>query len=902
MPNHTNSLLSIRPERLRCEHLADPQGIDVRQPRLSWLIAGGGQGAEVRGLKQTAYHILVANSEELLARDQGNLWDSGEVCSDQATFIVYEGLPLRSRMRCYWKVKARLSSSGDPDVAPPAWSDVASWSMGLLVPDDWCAQWIGSPTAAQVEPAPLLRKAFVLEKPITRATAYLSGLGYYELSLNGEKVGDRMLDPKVTRYERRVLYATYDVTAQVRDGENVLGVMLGNGWYNYHVKNPWHFDEAPWRDTPRLLCQLELEFADGSIQVIVSDGSWQHATGAVRFDGLLNGEEYDARLEKDGWDTAGFDASGWAAAKVVDAPMGRLVAQMIEPIRIIEVIKPVKLTQPKPGVYLYDLGQNMAGAARLTVMGPAGTDVRIQYAELLHSDGTLDPTNIDTFCESGDFQTEHYILKGKGIETWQARFMYYGFQYVQVTGFPGEPTLDSLVGLVMHTDVATVGGFACSNELLNKINHCNLWSYLNNFHGYPTDCPHREKIGWTGDAHIAGATGLYNFDPMAVFTEWLRDFADEQQPNGELPGIIPTGGWGYERWGGPAWCSAFILIPWYMYRYRGDVRILAEHYENMKRYVNYLTASSPGGINEQGMGDWFPAKTETPVNITSTSYYYIDAVILSQIAEILGRREDAARYASLAADVRLAFNQKFFDQDTGQYGGGTQTANSCGIYQGLVGPPDLARVAENLAESIANNDRHLDCGILGAKYVLHALADNGYVDLAYQVAAQTTWPSWGDMVRQGATTLWEGWDAAVGTHNHVMLGDISAWFFETLAGIKCDARGPGFKKIIIQPRPAGDLSWVMAHHDSLHGRIVSNWKREGSKLLMDVTIPINTTATVHVPTSDSAGITESGNPAGQSAGVKFLRMENGAAVYEVASGCYQFTSQPPVVLAGGHRP
>jgi alpha-L-rhamnosidase len=891
MSNHANSLLPIQPERLRCEHLANPLGIDVTQPRLSWLIAAGGQGAEVRCQKQAAYRILVASSPGLLASETGDLWDSGEVRSDQSTFIEYGGLPLQSRMRCYWKVMAWLRSSGASDVASSAWSEVACWSMGLLVPDDWSAQWIASPTAAQVEPAPLLRKAFVLGKPITRATAYLSGLGYYELSINGEKVGDRLLDPKVTRYDRRVLYATYDVTAQVREGENALGVMLGNGWYNYHVKNPWHFDEAPWRDTPRLLCQLELEYADGSTRVIVSDGSWQHATGAVQFDGMLNGEVYDARLEKDGWDTAGFDDSGWAAAKVVDAPKGRLVAQMIEPIRIIEVIKPVKLTQPKPGVYLYDLGQNMAGAVRLTVMGPAGTEVKIQYAELLHPDGTLDPTNIDIFCESGEFQTEHYILKGKGLETWQARFMYYGFQYVQVSGFPGEPTLEGLAGLVMHTDVAVVGGFACSNALLNKINHCNLWSYLNNFHGYPTDCPHREKIGWTGDAHIAGETGLYNFDPMAVFTEWLRDFADEQQPDGGLPGIIPTGGWGYERWGGPAWCSALILIPWYMYQYRGDARILAEHYESMKRYVDYLTVSSPGGINDQGMGDWFPAKTETPVDITSTSYYHTDALILSQIAEKLGRRDDAERYASLAADIRRAFNQKFFDRDTGQYGGGAQTANSCGIYQGMVEAADVERVARNLAEDIARNDTHLDCGILGAKYVLHALADNGYVELAYQVAAQTTWPSWGDMVRQGATTLWEGWNADVGTHNHVMLGDISAWFFETLAGIKGDAQGPGFKRIIIRPRLVADLTWVAAHHDSLYGRIVSNWQREGSRLTMDVTIPINTTATVHVPAEDAAGVSESGKPAAQSAGVKFLRMANGAAVYEVGSGVYQFTSK-----------
>jgi alpha-L-rhamnosidase len=380
---------------------------------------------------------------------------------------------------------------------------------------------------------------------------------------------------------------------------------------------------------------------------------------------------------------------------------------------------------------------------------------------------------------------------------------------------------------------------------------------------------------------------------MAVFTEWLRDFADEQQANGGLPGIIPTGGWGYERWGGPAWCSACILIPWYMYQYRGDARILAEHYETMRRYVDYLTASAPGGINDQGMGDWFPSKTETPVDLTSTSYYYTDALLLSQIAEILGRHEDAAGYARLAADVRKAFNDRFLDRATGQYGGGAQTANSCALYQGLVEPADVAAVVGNLAESIVKNGNHLDCGILGAKYIPHALADHGHVELAYQLAAGTTWPSWGDMVRQGATTLWEGWNADIGTHNHVMLGDISAWFFKTLAGINCDPDGPGFRKIIINPRLAGDLTWVKAHHDSLHGRIVSNWQRDGDRLVMEVTIPINTTATVHVPARHADGVSESGKPAAESAGVKFLRMENGAAVYEVGSGCYQFRSMRP---------
>lgn len=895
MSTHANDRLAVfRPQRLRCENLENPLGLDVRAPRLAWQIGVDenepADPALPRGLRQTAYRVLVASSAELLAQDIGDLWDSNEVIPDPFTFVEYAGSPLESRMSCHWKVMAWIGSADGAEVVATAWSQPAIWSMGLLNSDDWSAKWIGSPTDVIVEPAPLLRTSFVLSKPVKRATAYICGLGYYELSLNGRKTGDHWFDPKVTRYDKRVLYVTYDVTEQLKDGENAVGVMLGNGWYNYHVRNPWDFDKAPWRDKPKMMLQIEIEHADGSMQTIVSDGSWKYATGAIQYDGMLNGEFYDARLERAGWDTAGHDDSGWVAAKVVTQPAGMLVAQKIQPIRITSEIKPVSITQPKPGVFVYDLGQNIAGVAQIKVTGPAGTVITLRYSELLHADGTIDQTNINTFCESGEFQTERYTLKGGGEEVWNARFMYYGFQFVEVTGFPGELTIENLTGLVMHTDVESAGDFECSNDLLNKIHQCNLWSFLNNFHGYPTDCPNREKIGWTGDAHIAGQTGLYNLDPSAVYAQWISDFEDEQQPNGDLPGIIPTGGWGYERWGGPAWCSTLILIPWYMYQFRGDARILSDHYATMRSYMEFLIVSSPDGINGQGMGDWFPSKTETPVELTSTSYYYIDAVTMSKIAALLGRADDAERYERLAVDIKKAFNEKFFDRATGQYGGGAQTANSCAIYQGLVEDQDLERVVANLVESIRNNDDHVDCGILGAKYIPHALVDHGHVDLAYKVAAQDTWPSWGDMVRQGATTLWEGWNADIGTHNHVMLGDISAWFYKVLGGIECDPETPGFKRIVIRPQPACDLTWVKCHHDSLHGRIISNWQRDVSKLTMEVTIPINTTATIHVPARDAAAVTESGKPAATSKGVKFLRIEQGAAVFEVGSGSYRFQS------------
>ncbi len=876
----------VVPVDLRCEYLVDPLGVDQPQPRLSWKIEATRQKPQ-RGIKQTAYQILVASSEMLLKPGKADLWDSGRVESDQSIHVDYAGKPLKSQMPCFWKVKV-FSTTGD------SWSKPAKWTMGLLAPTDWTGAWIGSPTETMVEPAPLLRKNFPIIKKVRRATVYLCGLGYHELRLNGAKVGDHVLDPKFTRYDRRVLYVTHDVTALVRKGDNAIGVMLGNGWYNYHVLNAWNFDAAPWRAKPAMLLQMDVEYSDGSIQKIVSDESWAYSTGPIRFDGFLSGEVYDARAEKSGWDSPGYDDSSWSRAKVVVAPKGRLSAQMIQPIRVTEVIRPVKVTQPKPGVYLYDFGQNMAGKARLIVSGPAGTEVKLQYGELLHGDGTLNQGNINSFCKSGEFQTEKYILKGEGTETWQSRFMYHGFQYIQVTGFPGEPKPGNLEALVMHTDLGAAGSFECSNELLNSIQHCTRWSYLNNFHGFPTDCPNRERNGWTGDAHLAAEAGLYNFDAAAAYAQWMLDFRDEQRNTGELPGIVPTGGWGYAWGNGPAWDSAYVLIPWYLYQYRGDVRILAEHYDHVKRYVDYLTVKSKDGIVAIGLGDWCPANTRTPENVTSTGYYYCDAVIVSKMAGILGRKEDEAKYAELAAGIRKAFNAKFRNQATKQYANGSQTALSCAIYQGLAEPADVDAVVGQLVANVERQGNHLDCGILGAKYLLHALGDNGHADVAYRVVTQTTFPSWGYWVKQGATTLWENWNGA-GTHNHIMFGDISAWFYGTLAGIRPDQTAPGFKRMIIKPAIVGDLTWVKCHYDSMYGRIVSNWRRDppvgprAGTLTMEVTIPPNTTATIYVPTADAATVTESGKPAGQVAGVKFLRMEAGNAVYEVGSGQYRFS-------------
>ncbi|MEI8374560.1 MAG: glycoside hydrolase family 78 protein [Planctomycetota bacterium] len=894
LPTPAHAAGGIQAENLRCEHLVNPLGIDTPQPRLSWTLRA--TPAEQRGQMQTAYQILMASNETALAAGQGDLWDSGKVPSDACAEIVYADRSLVSYQWCYWKVRVWNREGVVSD-----WSEPACWSMGILDPKLWQGKWLGytktSPSVsaaavggkpwAQKAPSPLFRKNFDVKKPVVRATAVICGLGYYELRLNGGKVGDRVLDPKFTRYDRRALYATYDVTRQLTQGKNAVGVMLGNGFYNPHAKDVWNFERSPWRAEPALLVQLRIDYADGTSETVASDSTWRASTGPLLHDGVRNGEDYDARREMPGWDTAAFDDSAWENSQVVSGPKGILRAAMAPPIRVMETIKPLSVTEPKPGVFIFDMGQNFAGWAQLKVSGTAGTKVTLRYGERL-ANGNLDRKTIDVFIQQGPFQADCYTLKGQGEEVWEPRFTYHGFRWVEVTGFPGKPTCDNLRGRVVHTSFTPAGSFECSNELLNKIQQMTLWSYRSNFVGIPTDCPQREKNGWTGDAHLAAEQAMYNYDNVAAYEAWMNDFKDEQRATGELPGIVPTSGWGYTWGNGPAWDCAYLLIPWYLYQYQGDTRVLADHYDQMKRYVDYLTRRSKGHIVNIGLGDWLPAKTQTPVDVTSTGYYYVDALILSKIARLLGKEADAKTYAELAEKIRQAFRQKFC-RAGGAVANNSQTALSCAIYQDLARSEDREAILKQLVANVEQHGGHLDTGILGAKYLFHALTDNGRVDVAYRIATQTTPPSYGSWIARGATTLWEDWHDG-DSRNHVMFGDISAWFYKALAGINLDPDQPAFKHIIIRPRPTGDLKWVKARYQSVYGPIEVAWKRSSDSFSLDITVPVNTTATVYVPAKEAAGVTEGGKPAEKASNVKFLRLEEGAAVYEVGSGSYSFVS------------
>jgi len=892
---------TLVPAKLRCEYLDNPLGIDAAHPRLSWIDA-----SSVRGDRQTAYRILVATDEGLLRKGRGDLWDSGKVGSDQTAQVSYAGCTLDSGERAWWSVQ-----TWDKDGDPSSWSPPAFWETGLLAPGDWHGVWIArSPyegvNAASRLPTPLLRRSFDLRGKVKRARAYILGLGYFELSVNGQRIGDHLLDPGYTAYDHRILYVTHDISSALHPGENAIGVALGNGWYDMPTVTKFGSERAPWRGTPRLLIEVQIEMTDGRTVTIDSDPSWKTSDSPVTFSSVYGGETYDARLEQPGWDRPGFDDKNWQQALPVDAPRGKIVAQAMVPIALDQTIRPVAVTQPAPGVYLFDAGQDLSGNAEIALSGPAGTTVTLRYAEELTPDGRLNQAVLRDVVNHGPpgqpFQTENYVLRGKGFEHWHSRFDYNGFRYVEVTGAPGPLTADNLTFRFFHSAAPKVSSFECSNPLLNKIWQSGRWSYLSNLMGIPTDCPQREKNGWTGDAQIAAEQGLFYADGITVYEKWMNDIADTQRESGLFSEVVPTAGYyGYGVGGSPAWDSAFFLIPWYLYQYYGDSTALRSHYGEYINYINNLLDRRRDGIFDTGRPDWAPWKTRTPSGVTDMGYLYRDVRIVGATARLLGRTKDAEDSDKLANDIRLAFNKAYYHPDTGSYANGSQTALGCALYQGIVEPQNETRVMDNLVRNIMqDNQGHLDFGFLGAQYVLNTLTDHERADVAYTMVNQKTQPGWGWWIEQGATSLWEDWrggdaDGGIGGHSrdHTFFGDVNAWMMKTLAGINPDPAAPGFKHIFIKPNPVGDLTWAKGSYDSVRGLITSEWHKEDNILWLSVTIPANTTATVFLPADAAETVRENGKPLAGAGGDKLTRFDAGSAEIEIGSGHYEFTSARP---------
>ncbi len=880
---------------LQCNYATNPLGISEATPSLSWKII-----ALQRGQRQTAYQILVASDSAKLNEAEADSWNSGKILSDQSVHIPFRGKPLQARQRYHWKVRI-----WDRNGTLSNYSETNFWEMALLQPEAWKAQWISAPVlfdlekfnlhrfdminkvkADYTEPLPLLRKEFIVSKKIQQARLYVAAPGFYAFFLNGKKVGDQVLDPAFTNFDKTVLYTVHDVGSLLQSGANAAGVMLGNGWYNSVTKEVWGFDRAPWRNWPALKCQIEIVYTDGTTDVITSDGSWLAHTGPITFSSLRQGEYYDARLEINGWNLAGLDTSNWQPVRRVAGPLGKLMPQTIPPVRMNQQLKPVKFQQLVNGNTVYDFGQNIAGWVAIEVRGEAGAQIQVVYAEKTKPDGATDQSGINNLNVDVPFQTDRYVLKGGGAETWQPRFVYHGFRYVEVSASE-KATINRITALAIHTSFEKTGSFSCSNVLVNAIQQSTEWSFRNNFIGIPTDCPQREKNGWTGDAQLACETGLTNFAPYTSYLKWLHDIEDEQKPDGSLPGIIPTSGWGYYWGNGPAWDIACIVIPFSMFEYTGDTLLLKKYYSMMKRYVDYMNARSVNGIVSFGLGDWIPVKTETPAEVTSTGYFYYGAFTLAKIARILGEKTDVATYTRMAATCKEAFNKTYLDTKTYQYANGSQTALSCALFQGLTPEKWTVKVVENLVQAVHQKDNHIDCGILGARYIFHALSDHRNADLAFEMITQKTYPGWGYWIAQGATTLWEDWRGEA-SRNHIMLGDVSSWFYKTLGGIRPDFEKPGFKHFFLKPQILGDVTWANARYESLYGTISGNWKKTGDIFYYEVTIPPNTSATAYLPGN---AITESQKPLAKAVGAKRVGKREGMTIIALESGTYTFEAR-----------
>lgn len=830
-------------KNLKCEYLDNPVGLDETHPRFTWQME-----LYKPGNHQLAYELAVGTTEADVVSGKGNVWESGIVDSSVIP-VVYGGRELNPFTRYFWSVRVK-----DEHEQWSSWSQPHFFETGMMSQHRWKGKWITDTYDFNVKPAAYFRRAFKTDKTVSSARIYIAAAGLYELSINGKRIGDHRLDPSYTRFDRRNLYVTYDVTGNLQRGENVLGVLLGNGWYNHQSTAVWYFNKAPWRARPKFCMDLHITYSDGSKEVIATDERWTTSQSPVIFNSIYTAEHYDARKEQPGWDTPDFDAKGWKSIYTTGAPSQNIVAQALHPIRNVREYQAVSLKKIDEQTWLYDFGQNMSGVTRMKINGPQGTTIRLKHVERLDSAGRADMSNIDVHYrptdDSDPFQTDILILSGKKEDEFMPRFNYKGFQYVEVTSDnPLNLSKENLTAYFMHSDVPPAGKINSSNNTLNKAWQASNASYLSNLFGYPTDCPQREKNGWTGDAHIAIETGLYNFDGITVYEKWLADHRDEQQPNGVLPAIIPSSGWGYQWANGPDWTSTIAIIPWNIYLFYGDTRLLELCYDNIKRYVDYIDEQYPSGITDWGLGDWVPVKSTTPKEYTSSAYFYIDAVILAKTAKLFGKTMDFERYSALAEKIKSAINKKFLHYETGIYGSGLQTELSVALHWNLVPEEIRNKVADNLARRVEQDNKHIDVGLLGTKTILNALSENGYAQLAYEVASQETFPSWGWWIVNGATTFYENWPLDAGSDislNHIMFGEINAWYYKALGGIFPDESRPGFKNIMLKPNFVTGLSHFEASHESPYGNIVSSWQRRGKTIEYKVTVPANSTATLYL--------------------------------------------------------
>ncbi|MCC7350421.1 MAG: family 78 glycoside hydrolase catalytic domain [Phycisphaerales bacterium] len=891
------------PERLRCEYLENPLGMDEPRPRLSWQVRDPRRGAA-----QRAYQVRVATSKRLLEEGSADVWDSGKVESDRTIQVEYAGRELESRGRYHWQVR-----SWDARGEASPWSRVQWWEMGFLESDQWKGQWIG-PAAPEDDrtfiPCPFLRREFEVGGRIARARIYATAKGLYELQLNGRRVGQDYFTPGWTEYHHRIAYQTYDVTELIREGTNALGAILGDGWYGGHVGGFMRM--RLYGPAPRLLVQLELQFEDGSTRIIATDSSWRMNSGPILQSDFMRGEHYDARLEMPGWSEAGFDEGSWRTPVAEPLDEVKLVAQAMPPVRQMQVLLAKSRVQVRPGVWVFDMGQNMVGNVRLDVQCRRSATIQLRYAETLNADGTLYTDNyrtaqsVDLFTARGDEIRENGPRHPFDVphEIFQPRFTFKGFRYVEVSGHEGEPPLWAVKGIVQYSDNETTGDFECSDPLLNQLYSNIVWSQRDNFLEVPTDCPQRdERLGWMGDAQVFASTACYNMDTAAFFAKWMRDVELAQRADGAFPDVVPNAlGMrkdGHLNFDHHAWADAALVIPWTLYLYYGDQRILRRHYQAMARWVEYCRKNSEGLIRPAGgFGDWLSVEVHTPTDLINTAWFARCAWLMRRIATVLGLREDADRYETLFNEIRAAFNQRFVTPQ-GLVSGDTQTAYLLALAFDLLEDGLRPAAVHRLVEDIRQRHNHLSTGFVGTPWLLPVLSENGRDDTAYGLLHQTTYPSWLFAVTHGATTIWERWDgwtplngfqiSHMNSLNHYAYGAVGRWMYENIGGIKLDERHPGFTRFVIHPRPhESKLTSARAVYHSIQGTISTEWAMHEDHWMLKVVIPPNTAAEIVLEAKTMEVISERGVPLNQAAGLSECQVERGLVRCIAGAGRYEF--------------
>jgi len=889
----------LTPHSLTCEYFTNPLGVDVRQPRLSWV-----SSATARGARQTAYQLLVNSPAD------SAVWDSGKVVSASSVHVPYGGPALQPSQRYDWRV--RLWDERD---VVSEWSAAAFWEMGLLDGANWQAEWITpdwDEDTSQPQPAPLLRRSFSAAGGLVTARLYATSLGLYELRLNGQRVGEAVLTPGWTSYDHHLQYQTYDVTALMREGPNAVGAILGDGWYRGYLG--FEGRRNLYGERLALLLQLHLKYEDGHLEIVSSDSHWRAARGPIQRSDIYMGESYDARQERPGWDHAGYDDGDWHGVRTLDHAKSILVAQVAPPVRRHQQLRPVSISHSPKGETILDFGQNMVGWVRLRARGPAGTTITLRHAEVLQQ-GNLYTENLRTAA-----QTTRYTLKGTGAaEVFEPHFTFQGFRYVAVEGFPGEPTLDDFTGIVLHSDTPPTGTFECSNPLLNQLQHNIVWGQKGNFVDVPTDCPQRdERLGWTGDAQVFIRTACFNMNVAAFFTKWLRDLRVDQLPNGSVPFVVPDV---LARGpaltlrvntpaGSAAWGDAAVICPWTIYLCYGDTRLLAEQYPSMVGWVEYMRRQADEDyVWRQGFhfGDWldyrgFEARLPAPVTnneLIATAFFAYCAELLANAARVLGKASDAKQYADLAQKVKAAFSGEFVTA-AGRVGPNTQTAYVLALHFDLLPEQVRPQAAARLAKEVRKNYYHLTTGFVGTPYLCHVLSRYGYPDVAYELLNQESYPSWLYPVKKGATTIWERWDGikpdgsfqdpGMNSFNHYAYGAIGEWLYGVVAGLEVDPAEPGYKHLLCQPQPGGGLTYARATLDSPYGVVASAWELTETDFRLSLTVPANARATVRLPAQSLAAVTEGGQPLAIGNGINSVQVADKVAVIEVGSGSYEFVT------------